>query len=77
VWVRVAARVLNRSRNSYQWQLCNALGKSCANIAEATGSTLKLTLGDVSGTLAAIVTARNVVGLGACSYPGDRAHHLW
>ena len=23
---------------SYQWRLCNALGKACANISEANGS---------------------------------------
>ena len=37
--------------DSYQWQLCNALGKSCANISEATGSTFKLVGLDVGLTL--------------------------
>jgi hypothetical protein len=47
---------------SYQWQLCNALGKSCANISEATGSSLKLSLGDIGDTLDVIVKATNVTG---------------
>jgi hypothetical protein len=47
---------------SYQWQLCNALGKSCADISEATGSSLKLTTADIGSTLDVIVRATNVAG---------------
>jgi hypothetical protein len=47
---------------SYQWQLCNAAGKSCADISEATGSSLKLALADVGGTLDVVVKATNVAG---------------
>jgi hypothetical protein len=47
---------------SYQWQLCNALGKSCANISEATGSSLKLVVGDIGDTIDVVVKATNVAG---------------
>jgi hypothetical protein len=47
---------------SYQWELCNALGKACANISEATGSSLKLSPGDIGGTLDVVVKATNVAG---------------
>jgi hypothetical protein len=47
---------------SYQWQLCNALGKACSNISEATGSSLKLVVGDIGDTIDVIVKATNVAG---------------
>ncbi len=47
---------------SYQWQLCNALGKECTNISEATGSSLKLSLSDIGSTLDVVVKATNVAG---------------
>jgi hypothetical protein len=47
---------------SYQWELCNAFGKACANISEATGSSLKLSPGDIGGTLDVVVKATNVAG---------------
>jgi hypothetical protein len=54
---------------SYQWQLCNALGKACANISEATGSSLKLSLGDIGDTLDVIVKATNVAGSTSVTTP--------
>jgi hypothetical protein len=54
---------------SYQWQLCNALGKLCGNITEATGSSLKLSLADVGGTLDVVVKATNVAGSSAVTTP--------
>ena len=47
---------------SYQWQLCDALGKSCSNISEATGSSLKLSSLDIGKTLDVVVKATNVAG---------------
>lgn len=47
---------------SYQWQLCNAAGASCSNIAEAVGSTLELSSLDVGKTLRLVVTATNPAG---------------
>jgi hypothetical protein len=47
---------------SYQWQLCNASGGACKNIAEAVGSTLGLLAGDVGSTLRVVVTATNAAG---------------
>ena len=46
----------------YQWQLCSALGKACANISEGTSSTFKLVGLDVGLTLDVVVTAKNVAG---------------
>jgi hypothetical protein len=47
---------------SYQWQLCNALGKECKSISEATGSGLKLSPSDIGSTLDVVVKATNVAG---------------
>ena len=58
---------------TYQWQLCNALGKACANIAEGTGSTFKLTSLDVGLTLDVVTTAKNVAGSSSGDQPGDGA----
>ncbi len=54
---------------TYQWQLCSALGKSCANIGEATSSTFKLVGLDVGLTLDVIVTAKNVAGSSSATSP--------
>jgi hypothetical protein len=54
---------------SYQWQLCNLLGKLCGNIAQATGSSLKLSLADVGGTLDVVVKATNVAGSSSVTTP--------
>ena len=53
----------------YQWQLCSALGKGCANIGEATGSTIKLVGLDVGLTLDVLVTAKNVAGSTTATSP--------
>ncbi len=47
---------------SYQWQLCNAVGEACENIAKATEPTLKLLASYIGGTLDVVVTAKNSVG---------------
>ena len=53
----------------YQWQLCSALGKSCANISESTSSTFKLLGLDVGLTLDVVVTAKNVAGSTVATSP--------
>ena len=47
---------------SYQWQLCNLLGEGCAEIEGATGAGLRLSSGDIGGTLNVVVTATNAAG---------------
>ncbi len=47
---------------SYQWQLCGALGGPCADISQATGSTLRLSPADIGGALQVLVTATNAAG---------------
>jgi hypothetical protein len=47
---------------TYQWQLCNALGGACTNLAKATEPGFKLSLADIGLTLRAIVTATNAGG---------------
>jgi hypothetical protein len=47
---------------AYQWQLCNALGKACENLAGAVGSSLKLNPAEIGKTLALVVTATNAAG---------------
>ena len=47
---------------SYQWELCNASGAACKNVAEAIGSTFGLLAGDVGSTLRVVVTATNGAG---------------
>ncbi len=54
---------------TYQWQLCNALGGSCANISGATGSSLQLAYGDVGGLLDVVVKATNVAGSTSVTSP--------
>jgi len=47
---------------TYQWQLCNASGAACEEIAGATESSYSIPAGDVGKTLRVTVTATNVVG---------------
>ena len=54
---------------SYQWQLCNALGQACADISEATGSSLKLSPSDIGDTLDVVVKATNVAGSTSVATP--------
>ncbi len=54
---------------SYQWQQCNATGKSCTNISAATGSTLGLLSGLIGSTLDVVVTATNVAGSTSVTSP--------
>lgn len=54
---------------SYQWQLCDALGEACENVAEATGSNLELVPSDVGRTLDGVVTATNAAGSTAVTTP--------
>jgi hypothetical protein len=46
----------------YQWQLCNATGGACADIAQADDATYTPTSGDVGSTLRVVVAAHNPVG---------------
>jgi hypothetical protein len=46
----------------YQWELCNASGEECANIAEASGSSFRLVSADVGKTVRVAVTATNKAG---------------
>jgi hypothetical protein len=47
---------------SYQWQLCQAAGSPCGDIAGALGSTYTLTSADVGSTIRVSVTGTNVSG---------------
>ena len=47
---------------AYQWQRCNALGASCADVGGATASTYALAPADVGSTMRAVVTATNAAG---------------
>jgi hypothetical protein len=47
---------------TYQWQLCNALGKACESISGATDTSLKLDPSEIGKTLALVVTATNAAG---------------
>ncbi len=46
---------------TYQWKSCNTTGESCSNISGATGSTYKLTSGNVGKTLRIVLTTKNSV----------------
>jgi uncharacterized protein YukE len=46
----------------YQWQVCNAAGEACKDIAGAVESALKLSPGLVGSTLRVVVTATNAAG---------------
>jgi len=50
------------SSYTYQWEVCNAAGESCSNIAGATSASYKLTSSDVGHTLRVVVTASNSAG---------------
>ncbi|HEY4450884.1 MAG TPA: hypothetical protein VGN13_04730 [Solirubrobacteraceae bacterium] len=54
---------------SYQWQLCNALGEACADIAKASGPSLSLGALDIGKTLDVVVTATNVAGSSSVTTP--------
>ena len=43
------------SRNTYQWQRCDAAGNNCQDIAGATGSTYTPSADDVGGTVRVVV----------------------
>ncbi len=47
---------------SYQWQQCEASGKSCSGITGATGSSYALASRDVGHTIRVVVTATNAGG---------------
>jgi uncharacterized protein YukE len=47
---------------TYQWELCNAAGAACKNIAEAVSSGLGLIAGEVGSTVRVVVTATNSAG---------------
>jgi hypothetical protein len=46
----------------FQWELCNASGAACSEIAGATKSSFTIPDGDAGHTLVVIVTATNVAG---------------
>jgi streptogramin lyase len=50
---------------SYQWQICNGSGSSCADLSGANESTVTLVSGEVGHTLRAVITASNVGGAAA------------
>ncbi len=52
---------------TYQWQDCLASGEGCLAVNGATGSSYKLTSGDVGGTVRVVVTASNAGGSGAAA----------
>jgi hypothetical protein len=47
---------------SYQWQVCNALGLACENLAGATDPSLALDPSEIGKTLDVLVTATNAAG---------------
>jgi hypothetical protein len=47
---------------AYQWQRCDAKGRACGDVEGATATTYDVTAPDLSSTLRAVVTARNVAG---------------
>jgi hypothetical protein len=47
---------------AYQWQRCDSLGASCANVGGANASTFVLGPADVGSTMRAVVTATNAGG---------------
>ncbi len=53
---------------AYQWQSCNSLGGSCANINGATSSSYTLQPSDVGNTLRVAVTATNSAATSAPAY---------
>jgi hypothetical protein len=53
------------SSESYQWELCNSSGASCAAISGATKSTLLPSSGDVGSTVRVQESATNGAGTGA------------
>jgi hypothetical protein len=47
---------------AYQWELCNAKGEACKELAGATKSSYTIPSGEVGETLRVVVTASNVAG---------------
>jgi fibronectin type 3 domain-containing protein len=47
---------------AYQWRRCDSDGTGCADIAEATATTYRLTAADVGSTVRVVVTATNAAG---------------
>jgi uncharacterized protein YukE len=56
---------------AYQWQLCNASGEACKDIAEAVESTLNLSPSFVGSTLRVVVTATNAAGSTSATSPAS------
>jgi hypothetical protein len=48
--------------SSYAWQLCDATGLACSDIAGATAATYALTPNDVGGTIRVVVGTANAAG---------------
>lgn len=45
-----------------RWQRCNAAGKSCADVAGATGTSYGVLAADAGSTIVAVATGRNLLG---------------
>jgi streptogramin lyase len=52
----------NPSAIGYQWQVCDAFGRSCGDLAGEVEATHVLTTGDVGHTLRAVVSASDIGG---------------
>jgi alpha-tubulin suppressor-like RCC1 family protein len=50
------------SSYTYQWELCNSVGKKCTELAEGSESTYRITAAQVGETLRATVTDTNPAG---------------
>lgn len=48
---------------AYQWQMCDATGANCADVAGATGPTYDVPVGNVGSTLRVLVTATTSAGV--------------
>ncbi len=57
----------NPTSYEYQWEDCNAVGESCADVAGATSASHKLLASDVGHTVRVTVTASNAGGSGEAS----------
>jgi hypothetical protein len=52
---------------AYQWRRCDATGSACVAIAGATADRYQLALGDLGGTVRAVVKASNTAGSGTAT----------
>jgi hypothetical protein len=52
---------------TYRWRRCEASGRTCSDVAGATGETLALFAADAGHTFRAIVTAVNAAGVRSAS----------